>query len=195
MQLSVQILLITGPAGVGKSTVCWEMGAQLAAACVAHAVVESDELDRAFPRPTAQELERLEPGTLDISGINLAAIWATYRALGHSRLVMSGVMMHPEYDRRWILAAIPDAQITIVRLRAAESTLLARLDRREIGSGRDEQVQRTLRQARRMAGEQTGGLLLVPTDGVTPQDLAATILRAVGWLPASDEDVRPTRVD
>jgi cytidylate kinase len=28
----VQILLITGPAGVGKSTVCWEMGAQLAAA-------------------------------------------------------------------------------------------------------------------------------------------------------------------
>ena len=40
MQHGVQILLVTGPAGVGKSTVCWEMGAQLAAAGVAHAAVE-----------------------------------------------------------------------------------------------------------------------------------------------------------
>ena len=195
MQHGVQILLITGPAGVGKSTVCWEMGAQLAAAGVAHAAVESDELDRVFPRPTAQDLERLSPGTVDVSGINLAAVWATYRALGHSHLIISGVMMHPEFDRRWILAAIPDAQITLVRLRASESTLLARLDRREIGSGRDEQVQRTLRQAGRMAGEQTDGRLLVPTDGVSPKEVAATILRAVGWLPASDEDARPTKLD
>ena len=179
----VHILLITGPAGVGKSTVCWEMGAQLAAANVAHAVIESDELDRVFPRPSAQDLETLQPGTSDVSAINLAALWKTYRALGHSRLIMSGVMLHPEHDRHWILAAIPDAHITIVRLGAGEDTLIARLDRRETGSGRDEQVQRTLRQARRMAGERTDGALRLPTDGATPQALAATILRMVGWLP------------
>jgi predicted kinase len=183
MSHGVQLLLITGPAGVGKSTVCWEMGAQLAAANVAHAAIESDELDRVFPRPSAQDLGTLQPGTSDVSAINLAAIWKTYRALGHSRLIMSGVMLHPEHDRRWILAAIPDAQITIVRLSAAEDTLIARLDRREIGSGRDAQAQRTLRQARRMAGEQVDGLLLVPTDGMTPQTLAAAILRMVGWVP------------
>lgn len=185
MQHPVQVLLITGPAGVGKSTVCWEMGAQLAAAHVPHAAIETDELDRVFPRPSAQDLEKLSPGTRDVSGINLAAIWSTYRALGHSRLIMSGVMLHPEHDRRWICAAVPDAQITIVRLRATEATLLARLDRREVGSGKDEQVQRTLRQARRMAGEQADGLLIVPTDGATPQEIATAILREVGWLPAS----------
>jgi len=187
MQHRVEILLVTGPAGVGKSTVCWEIGAQLAAAHVAHAVIETDELDRVFPRPSAQDLQRISPGTFDVSSINLAAIWSTYRALGHSRLIMSGVMLHPEHDRRWILAAVPEAHITIARLRAAESTLVARLDRREIGSGRDEQVQRTLRQARRMAGEQTNGLLLVSTDGETPRELAAAILREVGWLPPSSK--------
>jgi hypothetical protein len=59
------------------------------------------------PRPSAEELQGLRPGTTDISTINLAAIWSTHRALGHSRLIMSGVMMHLNFDRRWILAAIP----------------------------------------------------------------------------------------
>jgi anion-transporting ArsA/GET3 family ATPase len=53
----MQLLLITGPAGVGKSTLSWEMSAQLAAAQVAHAVIETDELDRVFPHPNADELD------------------------------------------------------------------------------------------------------------------------------------------
>jgi hypothetical protein len=110
----MQLLLITGPAGVGKSTLSWEMSAQLAAAQVAHAVIETDELDRVFPRPNADELDRIQPGTTDVSSINLAAIWSTYRALGHTRLIMSGVMMHLDLDKRWILSAIPEAQITVV---------------------------------------------------------------------------------
>jgi predicted kinase len=180
----MQLLLITGPAGVGKSTLSWEVSAQLAAKQVAHAVVETDELDRVFPRPKAEELNRIRPGTTDVSSINLAAIWATYRALGHSRLIMSGVMMHLGFDKRWILAAIPDARITVVRLLANEPTLLARIARREIGSGTDKQVQRSLRQAARMASEDTEGLLVVPTDGKEPTELAEMILRKAGWLDA-----------
>ena len=178
----VNVLLITGPAGVGKSTLCWEIGAQLAAASVAHAVIDTDELDRVFPRPTAGDLERISPGASDVSGLNLAAIWSTYRALGHSRLVLSGVMMHLAFDRRWITAAIPDAQMTVVRLRSTDETLIARLDQREIGSGRDEQVQRALRQARRMASEPPEGVLFVPTDGKSPSELAETLLHEIGWL-------------
>ncbi len=178
----VQILLITGPAGVGKSTLCWEIGAQLAAAQVAHAIVETDELDRVFPRPEVQALDAIKPGTTDVSSLNLAAIWSTYRTLGHSRLIMSGVIMHPESDRRWILAAIPGAEIIVVRLQATEATLLARLDQREIGSGRNEQIERALRQARRMA-EKADGVILVPTDGKAPQELGRTVLREAGWLP------------
>jgi hypothetical protein len=176
-----QILLITGPAGVGKSTLCWEMGAQLADAQVAHAIVETDELDRVFPRPASRDLDAIRPGTTDVSSLNLAAIWSTYRTLGHSRLIMSGVMMHLAFDLTWILAAIPDAVITTVRLQATEPTLLARLDRRETGSGREEQIERSLRQARRMA-EKTDGVIVMQTDGRTPRELAGAVLREVGWL-------------
>lgn len=182
MQGDVDILLITGPAGVGKSTLGWEIGARLAEVQQAHTIIETDELDRVYPRPSAEELERLKPGTRDVSSINLAALWSTYRALGHSRLIMSGVMLHVEFDRRWILQAIPDARITVIRLIATESTLLARLAQREAGSGLDDQVQRTLRQAKRMAAEKPDGITSVPTDGKTPQELAQTVLRAVGWF-------------
>ncbi|WP_087006001.1 hypothetical protein [Rhizobium sullae] len=95
-------------------------------------------------------------------------------------------MMHLEFDRRWILAAIPDATITVIRLIASEPTLMARLVQREIGSGADEQAQRSLRQARRMASQDANGVFVVPTYGKTPTELAEVILRKIGWL-----NVRP----
>jgi energy-coupling factor transporter ATP-binding protein EcfA2 len=180
----VEILLITGPAGVGKSTLCWEMGAMLAEAGVAHVAIESDELDRVFPKPGAEELSPLAPGARDVSQLNLAALWGTYRALGHTRLIMSGVMLHVGFDKSWILAAIPDAKIIVVRLRAGDEALLARLDRRETGAGRDAQIERSLRQARRLAGEATDGFVIVETDGRTPAELAGEVLAKAHWLPA-----------
>ncbi len=151
-------------------------------------MIETDELDRVFPLPTLSELASLRPGTTDVSVLNLAAMWSTYRALGHTRLIMSGVMLHPDEDRLWIAAAIPDADITVVRLRSTDSTLLSRLDRREIGSGRDDQIRRSLRQAEQMVYQQAEGLILMPTDDATPMDLADRVLRAVGWLDGPGDE-------
>lgn len=179
---SVEILLITGPAGVGKSTLCWEMGAVLAQAGIAHVAIESDELDRVFPKPGAEELAPLVPGARDVSQLNLAALWGTYRALGHTRLIMSGVMLHVGFDKSWILAPIPDARITVVRLRAGDGALLERLDRREAGAGRNAQIERSLGQARRLAGEAASDFILVETDGRTPAELADEVLAKANWL-------------
>lgn len=179
---NVEILLITGPAGVGKSTLCWEISGLLAEAGIPHAAIESDELDRVFPKPGAEELAPLAPGARDVSQLNLAALWATYRALGHRRLLMSGVMLHPAFDKRWILAAIPEARIAIVRLRAGDESLLARLDRREQGAGRDAQIERSLRQSHRMANESAEDYVVVDTDGQLPAELARLVLTRTGWL-------------
>lgn len=180
-----EILLITGPAGVGKSTLCWEMGALLARAGIAHVAIESDELDRVFPKPGAEELAPLAPGARDVSQLNLTALWDTYRALGHTRLIMSGVMLHLAFDKSWILAAIPDARITVVRLRGNDTSLRERLDRREAGPGRDAQIERSLRQARRLADEAAGDFIVVETDGRSPAELAGEVLGKAGWLPIS----------
>lgn len=185
VDVPVEILLITGPAGVGKSTLCWEMGAVLAEAGIAHVAIESDELDRVFPKPGAEELAPLAPGARDVSQLNLAALWGTYRALGHSRLIMSGVMLHVGFDKSWILAAIPEARITVVRLRAGDEALRERVDRREAGAGRAAQIERSLRQARRLAGEAAGDFIVVETDGRSPAELAGEVLGKAGWLPVS----------
>jgi hypothetical protein len=161
------------------------MGDVLAQAGIAHAAIESDELDRVFPKPGAEELAPLAPGARDVSQLNLAALWGTYRALGHSRLIMSGVMLHVGFDKRWILAAIPDARITVVRLRGSEASLRERLDRRETGVGRGDQIERSLRQAKRMAGEDAAAFLVFDTDGRTPAELAGEVLAKSGWLPVA----------
>jgi len=181
MTQSVDILLVTGPAGVGKSTLCWEIGAQLAQAGIPHAIVETDELDRLYPKPDRETLQRHWPGTIDISAVNLAAIWSTYRTLGISRLIMSGVMQHAAFDRRWILQAIPGANIVTVRLLGTESTLTSRLNKREALPNND-QLARSLRQAEAMAGEADNGFLRVATDGRIPAEIAAAVLSDIGWL-------------
>jgi GTPase SAR1 family protein len=181
MTQPADILLVTGPAGIGKSTLCWEIGSQLSQAGVPHAIVETDELDRVFPKPDRETLQRHWPGTIDISAVNLAAIWSTYRTLGISRLIMSGVMMHAGFDRRWILQAIPDARILTIRLLGSESTVVERLQRREIVPD-DDQLSRSLRQTRVMTEEADSGFIRISTDGRTPTDIAGAVLSEIGWL-------------
>jgi len=54
----VDILLITGAAGVGKSTVSWEVGEELKRRGLAHAVIDTDELDRVWPLDLDDERRR-----------------------------------------------------------------------------------------------------------------------------------------
>jgi hypothetical protein len=95
-----EILLISGPAGVGKSTLSHELGAQLREAGVSHVILDCDELDRAWPlTPPQQEAP---------CRTNLAAFWANASALGHTRLILVGVFVDPDADRLWIDAARRD---------------------------------------------------------------------------------------
>ena len=167
----VEVVLIVGPAGVGKTSVANELSLQLRAAGVAHAVVDTDALDDVFPVP--QEQWRLTER-------HLAAVWRSYRELGTARLILTGVRLHESDERAWIRRATGPERLTVIRLDASDATLESRVQRREIGSGGEAQLERT----RLQAGEPRAaeGVAVIETDDRPVAEIAAQIATQLGWV-------------
>lgn len=161
------VLVISGPAGVGKSTTAFEVSHQLQAAGVDHVLIDTDELDRIYPVP--DDLS-------DVTERNLAAMWRTFAARGACRVILVGVYLDRPTELDWVRRAIPDAAITCVRLAASDATLVDRVDRREVGSGRDEQLERTRRQVAAIDADLRGGVTVIDTDGLAVDESAQRIL-------------------
>ncbi|MEO3784012.1 AAA family ATPase [Actinocorallia sp. B10E7] len=163
------VVLICGPAGVGKSSTAYELSRQLAQADIAHALIETDELDRVHPwPPTGLD-------TAELSKRNLQALWTNYQALGHTRLILTGVFVDLTEPLGWIRQVLPRAGIVLVRLTADAPTLRARVHKRELGPEAEKQWQRTLAQLDSL--DATAGLetLRIDTTGRTPTDIASEI--------------------
>ncbi len=170
MGVTVPTLLVTGPGGVGKTTVAHEACRQLEAQDVPHAMVDADELDRIYPAPLR------DPEKTDLTFRNLAAVWANLRAAGAPRLILTMVALSLEDEVEHIRDAIPEARIFAVRLRASEGALLERVRLREIGSGCGYQVPKTLKQARLMTRESAEGRPVVDTTGRSIPEVAREVL-------------------
>jgi DNA polymerase III delta prime subunit len=154
-------IVLCGPTGVGKTTTAFEMSRMLAASGVTHAIIDTDELDRVFPQPGS------DSELVALTARDLIAVWESYAALGHHRLILCGVMLDSASATEWMVEALGKPKITIVRLVATDSTLEARIMVREIGSGRQHHLQTALKQARQLRHEVTLNELTVVTDGRT----------------------------
>ncbi len=95
--------------------------------------------------------------------------------------------MHLGFDKGWIAQAIPGASITVVRLLASEEALRERLSRRESPATLEDQIARTLRQARTMAANPADALTL-GTERQTVEQLALAVLSQTGWAAISTEN-------
>ena len=168
----IDVLVISGPAAVGKTSVANEVSAQLRAADIAHAAIDSDALDDVYPVPDEQ---------WRLTERNLSWVWQSFRELGTSRLILVGVYMHRESELSWIRRASGVDRLMLVRLSASEQTLGERVGRREIGSGHDDQLARTRLQANELAEEAVPYAPVVETDGRTVPDIAAEIVELLGW--------------
>lgn len=170
----VPTLLITGPVGVGKTTVAGAIADQLAAARRATGLIDLDALRWVYPRPAG------DPHHVALGLRNLAAVAANYRRAGATCLILVDI-----FEARSHLAgyreAIPGAAIQVVRLHAAPATIAARITGRETSQdSRDWHLRRAVELAALFARERPEDIL-IDTDGKAPAAIAAEILARAGW--------------
>jgi hypothetical protein len=159
------VLLIGGRAGVGKTSVGWEVSALLRAAEVPHAIVEGDFMGQIHPAPQS------DPDRSRITESNLTAVWANFARHGCRRLVYTNTAsVLPEATGMFERAMGPGAEIVRVLLTASDATARARLQGRELGSELE----------RELAGGVRGARLL---DRRGVPDIAREVLAATGWTP------------
>jgi len=123
-----RILWVCGPAGVGKSTVAWQLLMDADGRDIPLAYVDLAQLG--FLRPVENE----DALNHRLRAANVAKVWAGFQAAGAPSLVISGRVSRAA---EWVLYAdaLAPADITVCRLRAGHASLQARLLERGRGGG------------------------------------------------------------
>ncbi len=172
--MTVPVLVITGPVGVGKTTTMFALSSRLAELDLAHSPLDMDAIRMCHP--SAPE----DPFYMALGLRNLAAIWQNYRAVGAQRLILADVVESRAQVATYA-DAVPGAEVQVVRLQASLPTLLQRLRQRETGSSLDWHSQRTVELIAIMDREQIGDMQ-IETENRSPAAIAQEILVRSGWI-------------
>jgi len=186
--LGGQVLLITGPTGIGKSTIGFPAYMSCLSAGLTAAYLDLDQL--AFLRPGASD----DPGSHRLKARNLAAIWRNYQAAGATHLIAVGPMSSAA-DFRIYAEALAGASVTLARLRADSDELRLRVAARGAGgswlqpgdplAGQPPEFLAAVadQAVRDSAALDHAGLgdLLIDTTGRTAAESAARLSAAAGW--------------
>ncbi|MET9564646.1 hypothetical protein [Streptomyces tauricus] len=176
-----EVLLIGGRAGVGKSTVGWEVSARLRRAGVAHAVIEGDFMGQVHPAPED------DPHRARITERNLAAVWGNFAELGHHRLIYTNtVCVLAEAAGMFERAIGEDVRLVRVLLTAGDATAAKRLKGREIGSELEQELRGSAIKARLLEERVPADTVRVVTDDRGVMDIARDVLGVTGWVPDGD---------
>ena len=161
-----EIVVITGPCGVGKSSVAFECMNLLECAGVPAAMVDA-ELAYFSPKPPD------DPFGYAVAEDALRALWRIYAARGLTRLLLGRVVENEE-QLAIVERAVPGARTRVFRLVAARETIVERLRAREIGSALEWHVRRS--------DEIAGASLGEEVDAERPvSEIARDVLDRAGW--------------
>jgi nucleoside-triphosphatase THEP1 len=167
------VLLITGPVGVGKTSVAFETMEVLEECGLAHAFFDLDGLTYFHPKPADDSFG--EGFALDALGLLVPRL----RATGVQRLILARALWERESLSRY-RRALPDADITVVRLTAPLEVIEARIRRREVGSATEWYLTR----ARELHERWTSRVfedVVIQTADRDVRSIAEEIVRTIGW--------------
>ncbi|MEM8650662.1 MAG: AAA family ATPase [Pseudomonadota bacterium] len=169
----IPLLVISGPIGVGKTTVSEEISNLLVEEGVSHTLLDLDVLAETYPRPSDDRFG----DKLAIQ--NLSAIWGNCRNAGSRNLIIPRVI-EKTTDLSEIVSAVPDSAPTLCQLRGSDETLMERVRKREIGSGYMRHEKRSLELSRILKLSAPFDFV-VETDGRSVIDLAMEISNKMSW--------------
>lgn len=175
MNESVPVVVVTGTIGVGKTAIAMTMSEILHDRGVRHGLLEVDWLGEVYPAPDPDD-----PYSTAFAMKNLAAIWPHYLEVAITRAVIT-MTIENQRELEDLKAALPSADVTVVRLEASQQTRAERIKRRELGVLLDLFLEKTDPLAKQMECFAIGDLV-VENDNRTPQDVAAEILTRIHWL-------------
>ena len=167
-------LLLTGATGAGKTAVAIEAGEQMSAEGDPIAIVDLDWLCW-LPGIPSPEIERL---MLE----NLAAVWPRFLERGARRLIVTRAVSRPDLVRS-IREQAPDVRFTLVRIEASADTIRERLIRRDAGAELEAHLTEADEWIRLMDEAELAPISIDNDGGRTIPQVAADLLRAVGWGP------------
>ncbi|TYB43891.1 AAA family ATPase [Actinomadura chibensis] len=171
-----EVLLIGGRAGVGKTTVGWEVSALLRAEEVSHAVIDGDFMGQVHPAPEG------DPHRSEITERSLTAVWANFAESGYRRLIYTNTAsVLPETTGMFSRAMGAEVRIVRVLLTASDATARERLVGRELGSELEHELEGGARNARLLDRRAPAGTVRVVTDGRPVVDIAREVVAATGW--------------
>lgn len=172
----VAVLVVTGPVGVGKTTVLHEADRLLIDAKVPHATVELEEIAGIWPMPDDWRARRR------VAFRNLASLWGNYQAAGADRLLLGMLFHRGRSDLLPVRRAIPTADITVVQLRAPLELIEGRLRAREASESSGEQEVSGARWWVRRLERSPVGDYIVDNHQRSPEQVAREVLQLAGWL-------------
>jgi len=162
----VPVLWLTGPAGVGKSVVSWQIFSELAQAGIHTAFLDTDQLCMCYPAPPE------DPGRQRIKARNVAAMLPHYRAEGARCVVANGVLDPVDGLCSELLA---HAEVTVCRLRADRTELVDRfVERHGPSDDLDDVVKETLDEADAMDASDFADVC-VDTSNATVADVVGLV--------------------
>jgi len=175
--VNIPFLLLSGPPGVGKTTVSWEIFDQLVQEGHCPALVDIDLLGASWPVPAD------DPYNERLKARNMRAMWSNFYAAGARCLISAGVV-----ESRAQLApyqsAIPEAVIILCRLQAGADVLGARIAARgrERGAGIEKLKERANYLSAQLA-RTDGADIVIDTDNRSIPEVARLIRTSAGGWP------------
>ncbi len=169
----VPVVVITGPPGVGKSSVGAALSGLLDAAGMAHALMDLDYLRWCSPRPED------DPFHMALGLRNLAAVWTNFREAGAEQLILVDIV-EARADVAGYAAAVPGAAVVVVRLEATLPTIARRLEGRETGASLEWHRQRAAVLMAQMERNHVEDYC-VDTEGKPVAAIARDVIALVRW--------------